>query len=60
MAESRSREIRGRIADQAHKLISHFYGLRAHLSASNFPGAARAIPSSVYWTYSGQSATSPP
>ncbi len=38
--KSRSREIRGRIADQANKLISHFYGLGAHLSASNFPGAA--------------------
>src|SRR5712691_6668709 len=37
---SRSREIRGRIADQANKLIRHFYGLGAHLSASNFPGAA--------------------
>ena len=36
---SSSREIRGRIADHANKLISYFYGARAHLSASNFPGA---------------------
>jgi hypothetical protein len=35
-----SPEIRGRIADQANKLIRHFYGLGAYLSASNFPGAA--------------------
>src|SRR5713101_4743024 len=41
---SRSREIRGRIADQANKLISRFYGLGAHLSASNFPGAATSRP----------------
>src|SRR6266705_2001118 len=39
---SRSREIRGRIADQANKVINHFYALGAHLSASNFPGAAYA------------------
>ena len=38
---SSCREIRGRIADQANKLISHFYGLGAYLSASNFPGAAQ-------------------
>jgi hypothetical protein len=37
---SSSREIRGRIADQANKSIRHFYGLGAHLSASNFSGAA--------------------
>ena len=30
---SSSREIRGRIGDQANKLISHFYGLGAYLSA---------------------------
>ena len=37
---SSSREIRGRRADQANKLIRHCYGWGAHLSASNFPGAA--------------------
>jgi hypothetical protein len=37
---SRSREIQSRIADQANKLISHFYGLGAYLSPSNFLGAA--------------------
>src|SRR4029450_4766662 len=37
---SRACEIRGRIADQAHKLIGHFYGLEVHLSASNFPAPA--------------------
>ena len=46
---SRSREIRGRIADQANKLISHFYGLGAHLSASNFPGAACCGASPQRW-----------
>jgi hypothetical protein len=41
LIDSSSGEIRGRIADHANKLISHFYGVRAPLSASNFPGAAR-------------------
>jgi hypothetical protein len=39
-----SYEIRGRIASQANKWITHFYGLGAHPSASNFPGAAFPCP----------------
>jgi hypothetical protein len=48
---SSSHEIRGRIADHVNKLISHFYGARAPLSASNFPGAATCLRclSTVSW-----------
>ena len=37
------------IVDQANKLIRHFYGLGAHLSTSNFPGAAVRLCQACSW-----------